>query len=124
MRFESTHIHDSRVDVSKLLETKQTRAMSRVIEYETLERSVRDDARGVFPVDSRWWHKWAQLLHSSRGLAPGCKVPSALSPSFTVKEGCYLPSVKLQSVEVGRHCEKGWCFLCFVKLLDASGGYM
>ena len=35
-----THIHDTTIDVSKFLEAKQPRAMSRVIESEALDRSA------------------------------------------------------------------------------------
>ena len=41
MGWRGTDVHDPTVDVSKLLETEQTRAMSRIIECEALGRSAR-----------------------------------------------------------------------------------
>ena len=117
MNSESTHVHDTAVDISKLFEAEQTGAMSRVIECEALYKSVSGHTICVLSIDSQWWHKLAQLLRWLQGLVLGCK---SRQPCLRASIEGDLPSVKLQSIEIGRHCKSVWYSLWFGSLVDAN----
>lgn len=111
---ERTHIHNTTVDISKLLETEQACGMSRIIERIALRQSV----KAIEYADCSLAHgggiDWDSSCVGSRiwFLAGHW---SALSSGFDqLIEGYYLPSMKLQSIEVGRHCERLWCFLLWL----------
>jgi hypothetical protein len=52
-----TNVHNPTVDVAKLLEAEQPRAVGRVIEGEALGKSALKSANALRRVDRPWWHR-------------------------------------------------------------------
>jgi hypothetical protein len=101
---ERTHVHNATVDISKFLETEQTGPMSRVIEGKALH----DQLRAIEGVYGSLTHGGG-INGDSSGVGGriwflAASFGSASSRSLGGK--LHLPSMQLQSIEIGRHCAR------------------